>query len=212
MLSIIIPTCKTIIKTLESLKDCPVPYQLITTNVQGVGKARHEGALKAKYPLIAMFDDDLTILPQVWKAILELNQGEFLLTHLGEHLSSRVFAIHKTDYFKVGGFDTSIKYTFEDGDFAIRAQKTGLKLKILPPQLLIHNEHLHRGASGPFGMNLGFWKEYARLYVKYKRQFEANLLAPFTGLPHDYKIAFAWLIVRSTLILSYIARSPFVRL
>lgn len=211
MLSIVIPTCKTTIRTLESLKDCPVPYQLIVTNVRGVAKARHAGALKAKYPLIAMFDDDLTIMPPVWKAILGLKQDEFLLTHVGEHLSSRVFAIHKSDYLSVGGFDTSIKYTFEDGDFAIRAQRAGLKLKILPPQLLIHNEHLHRGASGPFGMNLGFWNEYARLYVKYKRQFESNLLAPFTSVPHDYKIAFQWLVVRSTLILGYIGLSGFRR-
>ncbi len=157
-----------------------------------------------------MFDDDLTILPPVWTIILKLNKGEFLLTHVGEHLSSRVFAIYKTDYDKIGGFDISAKFTFEDCDFAIRAQRGGLKLKVLPPQLLVHREHPHRSSTGPFGMNISFWKEYARFYVKYNRQFESNLFAPFIRLPHDYKIAFQWLVVRSAFILGYILRSFFV--
>jgi hypothetical protein len=199
-LSIVIPSCKEEIVTVNSLKSCPVPYQLITTNVRGVGKARYVGALKAKHRLLVMFDDDLVISPVVWQQVLALKPGEFMLTRWGTHLSSRIFACYQTDYFRVGGFNPYIQFTFEDGDFAARAQQIGLKLKVLSPSLLIHCSHKHRGVAGPFGMNLGFWREYAYFYVKYGRVFERNLFAPFINLPHDYKVVFQNLVIRCFLI------------
>ena len=163
--------------------------------------------LKTKNPLVVMLDDDLILSKQVWSIILGLQENEFLLTRWRSHLSSRVFAIHKNDYDRVGGFDPSFHFSFEDGEFALRAQNAGLKLKVLPPNLFTHIAHSRRENSGPFGMNLGFWKEYAEHYVKFKRDFEQNLFDPFTKLPHDYKIAFQWFIVRSSLILFYIMKS-----
>jgi GT2 family glycosyltransferase len=201
--SIVIPTGKPIVTTLDSLGSCPIPHQVITSTFNGVGKARHIGALKAKYPLLVMFDDDLTVSPLIWKTLLKLEDGEFMLTHVGEHLSTRIFAIHLKDYLRVGGFNSEIKFIFEDGEFAYRAQQAGLKLNVLPLELVMHIEHRSRAHVGPFSLNLHFWAEWAKMYVKYGKHFERNLFAPFE-VRHDYKVAFQWFVVKTAFIIGYI--------
>ena len=49
--------------------------------------------------------------------------------------------IHKTDFWKIGGFDNKIRFTGEDRDFYMRALEKGLKFKEIPMNLIIHKEH-----------------------------------------------------------------------
>jgi hypothetical protein len=199
LISIIIPTSKSSVLTFESLKECPVPYQLVTSSYKGVGKARHYGVCAAKNDLVVMFDDDLIVKPEIWKHILKLKQTEFILTHVGEHLSTRVFAIHKMPYLEIGGFDTNIKYIFEDGEFAIRAKTFGLTLKVLSHDFIIHKDHKMRSCFGPFGLNLPFWFEWTKMYVKYGKFFSKDLFMPFQ-IRHDYRVAFQWWIIKTSLV------------
>lgn len=185
MISIIIPTAKTDVLTAKSLVSCPVPYELIISKVAGVGAARAAGVSAAKNDLIVMFDDDLIIKPSLWQLVLSLKRGQFILAHVGEHLSTRVFAIHRCDYDLVGGFDSKIKYIFEDGDFYLRALKNGLKCKVISTAFYFHPYHTPRTVNRWLLVRLAW--EYSRLYVKYKRDLH-NYPTDFFIRPLDYKV------------------------
>jgi GT2 family glycosyltransferase len=185
LISIVIPTAKSEAKTIESLKHCPLPYELLITHANGLGEARHNAIIAAKNELVAMFDDDIIIYPQLWQHVQSLKSNEFLIAHVGEHISTRVFVIHKADYLKVGGFDPKIKYIFEDGDFYLRAQEAGLVPKIVPQSLYEHPYHPPRTQNRKTLIHLSW--EYSRLYVKYKRNLH-NYPTDFFIRPLDYKV------------------------
>ncbi len=165
--SIVVVSGKHRVLTTKSIKACPEPYELNINRTTGLGLARHEGILKTRAELIFMFDDDLILNPEIWPFLFSLKEGEFMMANVGEHLSARVFAIHRKDYFAIGGFDTRIKYIFEDGDFYLRALKTGLTFRAVPKSFYEHVYHTPRMHNRYLAVRLSW--EYSKMYVKYGR-------------------------------------------
>jgi hypothetical protein len=196
MINIAIITLKTIdkIQTLKTL-NCPYPHRLIFCRAKGFGNARNVAAtyFGSSKDVMVQFNDDLVISPKIWKHILELKHGEFILSREGEHLCSRIFAIHLNDYWSVGGCDGNITYCFEDGDFAYRAQKKHLRLKVLSPKFAKHIVHPH-AFYNPKRIVPITW-EFCKMYVKYTRHFDKNPLHFYFPF-HDYKVALKHLILR----------------
>jgi glycosyltransferase involved in cell wall biosynthesis len=183
--SIVIIAGKSQVKTLETITSCPLPYDVEIIRESGLGYARDVGVSYAKSNLVVMLDDDLVIKPKLWNLLLNIQPREFFMCHEGEHLSSRIFAIHRDDYNRAGGFDPSIKYMFEDGDFAIRAQKAGLKLKVIPSHLYGHVAHKRRVDDINRMARMNF--EYSQMLVKYKRHVFRNLFE-FFWRPFDWRV------------------------
>ena len=194
---------KSTVKTLESLKKFPF-IRSVVVRTQGLGFARNLGVSKCNSDLVFMFDDDLIFGQNLMDLLLKVKPGEFAIAHNRDHYSTRVFAIHRSDYFNVGGFDSSIKYVFEDGDFVLRALKNGLKLKVVPSSLYFHVEHVpnrHKGGLAVFRLN----KEYCRMLVKYKREVFSNLFM-FFWYPKDYKIKLQDLVSKGFFMVFYIIK------
>ena len=152
---------------------------------------------------MVQFNDDLVLSQHIWNQILNLKFNEFILTHEGEHLCSRVFAIYLEDFWKIHGCDEKIKYCFEDGDFAYRAQQAGLKLKVLSPEFAKHIPHPH-AFYNPKRIIPITW-EFCKMYVKYKRNFTENpsrFFFPF----RDYRVVLQHLTLRLTFTLVWIIK------
>ena len=173
-ISIIIPVqpgCR--IRT--DVSNCPFDAEVIIVRSLGVGLARSMGASVAKGELIVMLDSDLIVSPRLWTWLLTLRRGTFAMAKNPERTSysSRVFAIHKDDYAKVGGFDPSLKYLWEDGEFAMRASSRGFKVQPVQPNLYKHFEHQSRCLNREEFVYFNW--EYARLFVKFRRKIYPNL-------------------------------------
>ncbi len=168
-ISIIVPvysSCKVQI----DLSSCPFDHEVLFIRALGIGLARNLGASRAKGDLIVMLDSDLILKPELWSWLVNLRRGTFAMVKNYEHnsYSSRVFAIHKDDYVQTGGFNPSLKYLWEDGEFALRASELGLKIAPVPSTLYKHIEHEPRCLSKQFFI-LFNW-EYARLFVKFSKK------------------------------------------
>ncbi len=123
-----------------------IPIEVLVSIEPGVAKARNSLANQASGDIIVMLDEDATIQNEkVWTLILSLNKGEFIMAMGRGHPITRFFAIHKTDFNQVGGFDPSLQ-NGEDYDFYLRATKMGLKSIILDKEDIGHVEH-SRGFS-----------------------------------------------------------------
>lgn len=191
------------IKTLETLH-CPVPHRIIYCRALGFGNARNVAAsMVEKKGLMIQFNDDLIISPQIWMHLLSLKRGEFILTCDGEHLCSRIFAFHLEDYWSIGGCDDKIRYCFEDGDFAYRAQQRGLRLKVLSPSFAKHIPHSH-AFYNPKRIVAITW-EFCQMYVKYGRYFDKNPLNFYVPF-HDYKVAVKHLVLRVLFTIAWIIK------
>ena len=116
-----------------------------------------------------MFDDDIVLSPMIWKHVLDVNKGEFAMAFLAGFPCSRIVAVHAEDFWRIGGFDESIKFTGEDRDFYVRALSAGLKFKEVPLELIQHREHLIRSKNIHVG--IGSVKENMRFLLRYGRRF-----------------------------------------
>jgi hypothetical protein len=152
---------------------------------------------------MVQFNDDLVISPKIWAVLSNLKMNEFILTHDGEHLCSRVFAIHLEDYWRISGCDEKIQYCFEDGDFAYRAQQAGLKLKVLSPDFAKHIPHPH-AFYNPKRI-VPITSEFCYMYVKYGRHFDRNPLNFYVPF-HDYKVVLKHLSLRIVFTVAWIIK------
>ena len=165
--SIIIPTVKNELVTVESLKHCPVPYQLILSRKFGLGYARNHGARQAKHSLLVFLDDDLTLKQEIWEKILTTRKGEFRMTkdRYNDLPCTRVTAIHSEDFWRIGGFDESIKFIGEDRVFYIEAIQHGLKFSEVPMKFVVHKPHEPRWRNKYETINMIL--ESCRNFAKY---------------------------------------------
>jgi glycosyltransferase involved in cell wall biosynthesis len=146
-ISIIITTIKDNIITIKSLERCPVPYEVVISKKRGLGFARNWGARQAKNDLLVFLDDDLTLKDEIWKEILSTRKGEFKMGFFEGFPITRVMAIHKEDFWSIGGFDERFLYTSEDRDFYARAVMKPLRFKEIPVSLAIHVAHQRRSRN-----------------------------------------------------------------
>ena len=54
-------------------------------------------------------------------------------------------AIHSEDFWRIGGFDESIKFIGEDAVFYIEAIQHRLKFSEIPREMVVHKHHERRG-------------------------------------------------------------------
>jgi glycosyltransferase involved in cell wall biosynthesis len=168
-ISVVIPSCKEEIVTLGSLDSCPVAFEVIISRDFGLGRCRNNGVRKAKNEFIVMFDDDIVLSTEIWRHLLNVKRGEFAMAFLSGFPCSRVVAVHADDFWSVGGFDESIRFTGEDRDFYVRALSAGLKFKEIPLSLIQHKEHLVRSKNIYVG--IGSVRENMRFLLRYGRRF-----------------------------------------
>jgi glycosyltransferase involved in cell wall biosynthesis len=170
-ISIIIPSCKEEIATLDSLDSCPVGFEVIVSKVSGLGRCRNYGVRKAQHDFIVMFDDDIVVSPEIWHHVLNVKRGEFAMAFLSGFPCSRVVAVHAEDFWRIGGFDESIKFTGEDRDFYVRALEAGLRFKLVPLSLVYHVPHTVRARNIHVAVqavkeNMVFLRRYWRRHPK----------------------------------------------
>jgi glycosyltransferase involved in cell wall biosynthesis len=164
-ISVVIISGKQENKTLHSLNCLPDGSQVIVSTKRGLGVARNFGALCCHHPLMVQFDDDLEVNSEFWNWLRNLQVGEFAMATVdGVNPATRVFAVHLSDFFKVGGFNPEIKYIYEDWEFFRAAAKCGLRFKMVPQRLYIHVNHPNRNEGrNKFKIH---W-ESARIWAKY---------------------------------------------
>jgi hypothetical protein len=153
-------------------------FEYVYSNKFGVGAARKDLVERSGGNLIIMLDDDIIFSSKLLCFLSDIHFGEFAMAVVDGHVSTRVFAINRYDYDKTSGFDSSIKYVFEDGAFFIDAINHGLKFKVVPSNLFSHKEHVNRtGDKRKFAS----WWEHSRMLVKYKNYVYPGLIG-FFGL------------------------------
>ena len=169
--SVIIPSIKPDIATLHSLTS---NMDVIVSRKQGIGYARNYGASQARGNLLVFLDDDLTLKPKAWRYIFNVAEGEFGMTYKQEFPCTRIMAIHKADFWRVGGFDSNIKYNGEDRDFYVRALTQGLRHKQIPISTIQHMGHKPRSKNIHVGIRCV--RDNARFIVKYWRLCPRKIL------------------------------------
>lgn len=169
--SIIIPTINDEPVTVKSLKHCPVPHQLILSRKFGLGYARNHGARQAEHDLLVFLDDDLILKQEIWELILTTCKGEFRMARdkSSDLPCSRAMAIHAEDFWRIGGFDESIKFTGEDRIFYIEAVQHGLKFSEIPMKFVVHKHHEPRwhNARGAIIMIFESCQNFAKYGFRY---------------------------------------------
>jgi len=165
VVSVCVPSLKNNVSESDFTFYCPCPTEFLTSNLGGVGAARKHLASHCRGDLIVMFDDDVTVSPDLWSFILALPRGVFCMAIVDGHVSTRVFAIHREDYLHTKGFDAEIKFTFEDGSFFVEALKDGLHFKVVPKNLFKHKDHVNRTGDN---RRFACWFEHTKMLVKYK--------------------------------------------
>jgi len=189
-----------------TLRDIPKEYPVVLSDDLGVGYARNivgNALCNCGCEILVLLDDDLNVMGELWSWLRSLKQDEFAMVDVNGHLSTRVFAAHK-HLFQEVGFDNSLRYVFEDGDFAIRAQKLGYHLCLVPPSLFSHKNHPRNRYKNLVALN---W-EYCRMFVKYKRHVFNNLFE-FFWRPFDYRIKLQDLATKIPFTLYWILRSKY---
>lgn len=192
-MSIIIPSAKPILVTLLSANLCPFRHEIIPVYGEGIGFMRNLGAKLSQYKQLVMVDDDLWLSPSLWCWLACLKDNEFAMAIVGEHVASRVFSVMSSAFWDVGGFDPSIRFMFEDGDFYVRALENGLKFKPVPSCLFRHIEH-SRPLNDVRKLVSLDW-DYARMFVKHRRHVKRNMLDFFIH-PFDYHTILIHLLVK----------------
>lgn len=165
--SVIITSQKDTIQTLTSAKTLLPDYETVVSRENGLGYARNYGARKANGDLLVFLDDDLTLNPQI-TSHLNVTCGSFAMAFLGGFPCTRVLAIHREDFWGIGGFDESIRFTGEDRDFYMRAVDAGLIFKQIPMSLVTHTPHTPRYRN--IYTAIGCIQENALFALKYWRR------------------------------------------
>lgn len=147
---------------------------IVKSSGEGLGAARDAVAKHLVWrdiDLMVQLDDDLHIHPQLWEIISKIPRGYFMMHVIGEHVSSRVFAMYLQDYYLAGGFNPEVRYIFEDGLLYLNAVNKGLKPIVAPKHLFRHIDHPLRDNSDRW---LWFNREYSRIYAAYPRSVYRN--------------------------------------
>jgi len=162
--SVVIPTTKREVITLSTL-NCPTSFEVFVIRKQGLSFARNYGAQQASGDMLVFFDGDLHLDNGIWKELLSTQRGEFRMTRLGGFPCTKAMAIHKSDFWNVGGFDENIQFTGEDRDFYVRALDCGLAFSEVPHKFVHHVDHVERCSN--IHVSLKMVKENVEFITKY---------------------------------------------
>jgi glycosyltransferase involved in cell wall biosynthesis len=200
-------------RILTELRSCPVPYELIVDRSQGISCARNNGARKAKNDLIVFVDDDVRLDPKVWRYALATRAGEMALPLIdfygrehGPYANSRFIAVHKADFWRLGGFDESLRIVGEDRDFYYRALKAGLKIRPIPFSLIRHIPHPTRENSNVH-IAIGGIRDRAKVFADHGVQHPELFALDFT--PRIQALRAKHLLLETVFLLWFIMKKPF---
>ena len=175
MISICVPTLKSASNVVQRVG----VLEYVFSNKVGVGAARKDLVERSNGNFIIMLDDDIETSTELFKFLQGIRFGEFAMAVVNGHVSTRVFAINRVDYdLYTQGFDSSIKYVFEDGAFYVDAITHGLKFRAVPSNLFKHKNHANRTRDKRKFVS---WWEHSRMLVKYKYHVYPGLIG-FFGL------------------------------
>lgn len=145
-------------------------FEIIETNKNlGFGGANNIGAQKGKDDIICFFNIDTEIFPETLLelerdiqqssseyAIWELRQFPYEhpkmydpLTHETSWSSGAAFAIQRSVFEQVNGFDSAIFMYAEDVDLSWRVRSFGYKLKYVPKAVIKHYSYQEAGEVKP---------------------------------------------------------------
>lgn len=143
-ISIIVPSVKpTQVIEASVAATCPVKFEFIVVRNRGLAYARNLGAKLAKHSQLLFLDDDISLLSEAWKQILNVSNGEFLmfLPSNARIPCSRLICISAKYFWAIGGFNNGFTISAEDSDFYIRALDAGLTFKPIHQNLVYHYNH-----------------------------------------------------------------------
>ena len=145
--SVIIPTLAENPLTLKSLPDdvevIISDWKTENANIFAPSVARNIGAMRANGDILVFMDDDIKFSKDFfYKLISFVDDGKVagLKSQWHDYLISRVLAITKDDFFKVGGFDPLMIFS-EDVEFSYRLQQMGYELVEFPVDSVMHIPH-----------------------------------------------------------------------
>lgn len=115
--------------------------EIIIDSSPGISSARNKLAEKAQSEILVFLDDDIEVDKAIWDQIAQIQSHEVLMAQGYSHPITRVMAIKKGTFQKIGGFDENIRYNGEDLDFYWRALKKGYTVGIIPSCYIYHKPH-----------------------------------------------------------------------
>ena len=146
-ISVVIPSVKKRVFTLEFNAELERFNVKVVRGVKGLAKAFNECYRAADSEVIVLLADDIIIDSEVYNYFSQVKKGEFAMLDTGDFPINGVQVIHKDDFWRVGGFDESLKYSSEDREFFSRAVLSGLKFKPIPLRLVKHIKHETRSSN-----------------------------------------------------------------
>ena len=138
--SVVIPTIKEEIVTLESLPD---DVELHIERQGTLNEARNRGVLNSEADTIAVLDDDIRFTEETFWEIVERAEDRVVGIDDWNYglFAGRVMIFPKQIWEDVGGFDEILRSHMGDTDFAIRVEKEGYDIEIIPREIFEHEEH-----------------------------------------------------------------------
>jgi len=147
-MSVLIPTKKETDDEIITIKENPLDdyvLEIITSNEEGLSKARNGLVDLAKESPLIFLDDDIWLSTDLLDLIDDLapkwTEKMLYMAEGGNHPTSRVMILTKELFDDIGGFDENIKYNGEDYDFYLRALKKGYWVTIIPSTEIRHKPH-----------------------------------------------------------------------
>ncbi len=161
-------------------------FEVIVSKAVGRSKARNLAALRAKNPFLLFIDGDSWISREsINEYIVEpmKRNRDSIVCFEAPILSTRVLAISRENYFKLGGLDETFEVA-EDLEFGLRAMKMGYKISYIPKELVIHTEHernLFLGRVYSFINAIRYLLRY-KIVILWSQELKDAYIAQFTPL------------------------------
>jgi glycosyltransferase involved in cell wall biosynthesis len=156
--SVVIPSIRKEIVTLQSLKGLPI--EIIVERTKNLSKARNIGVMKCSGDIIAILDDDLVFPQELFQRYIEkVRPGLAFWSD-----PPFILFITKADFIKSGGFDENISWIGEGPEFILALRKTGIKLGKVDLQQVRHLKSFRRGT---FKEDWVGWKHNTLAWTRY---------------------------------------------
>jgi len=154
LISVIVPTIRSKIVAADQwprIQKVLGPSELIISRGLGVASARNRGAWRASGDRFLFVDDDVVVSDYWFSKAKEVKEGMFMMTFSDHFPSTRLLAITRKDFLRLGGFDIRIKLSGEDRDFYLRAVDLGLRALSIPIASVYHIPHVIRARRRGWG-------------------------------------------------------------
>lgn len=140
-LTIVIPTIKDKVRTLESIPD-HIP--VLIEREGSLNQARNRGVRRAETEVVAIMDDDIAFSEEILDNLSERASPDALIGIEDwdfDLIAGRVMVFHKDLWSDIGGFDERLGSHMGDTEFALKAVKNGYRVEPVPRELFDHEEH-----------------------------------------------------------------------